>query len=69
MVGGEPTLGITVGNAPLVTGAYVLEYLKSKQQFILRGFLKILHILDTHKFPHPELSIRQMLWNLTLQCL
>ena len=69
LVNGEPALGITVGNVPLGTDAYVLEYLKSKQKFILRGFLKIMKILDTRRFPHPELPVRQMLWNLTLQCL
>ena len=46
-VNGEPALGIMVGNVPLGTDAYVLEYLKSKQKFILRGFLKIMKILDT----------------------
>ena len=68
-VNGEPALGITVGNVPLETDAYVLEYLKSKQKFILHRFLKIMKILDTHQFPHPELPVRHILWNLTLQCL
>ena len=34
-VGGEPVRGITVSNVPLGTDAYVLEYLKFKQEFIL----------------------------------
>ena len=41
LVNGEPALGIMVVNAPLGTDAYVLEYLTSKQEFILLAYVHI----------------------------
>ena len=57
MVDSESDLGITVDNVPLGADAYVREYLKYKQEFIMRGFINIPCILDTHMCPHQELPV------------
>ena len=68
-VNGELARGMTVCNVPIGTEEFVLGYLEQKLKKILKGYDKLIELLDPGRWPNPDIPTRQMLWVLTVACL
>ena len=68
-VDGELARGMAVCNVPIGSNAFVRGYLQQKLEKILKGFDKLIELLDPARWPNPDVPTRQMLWCLTVTCL
>ena len=69
LVDGSPCYGISVCNVPVGSESYIKGYLQQKGVRIRRGFDKVSSLLDSARWPSPDIPTRQMLWILSLACL